>query len=127
MSSPRTISIRTRSATSRNSASRTSCSRWTNAWRARCGCGSPRSPRSNERIVLNVTHSLQHIDLYDSVIILYQGQLVYHGGPKFIAHYFGITNPTDLYPRLAKRKAAEWHNSWQKYRASYYEQSRLPA
>jgi ABC-type multidrug transport system ATPase subunit len=83
--------------------------------------------RSDERIVLNVTHSLQHIDLYDSVIVLYQGQLVYHGGPKFIAHYFGITNPTDLYPRLAKRKAAEWHNSWQKYRASYYEQSRLPA
>lgn len=83
--------------------------------------------RSDERIVLNVTHSLQHIELYDSVIVLYQGHLVYHGGPKFISHYFGITNPTDLYPRLAKRKASEWHNSWQKYRASYYEQSRLPA
>ncbi len=83
--------------------------------------------RSDQRIVLSVTHSLQHVTMYDSVIVLYQGHLVYHGGPQFLAHYFGITNPTDLYPRLAQRKAGEWHRSWEKYRASYYEQSRLPA
>ncbi len=83
--------------------------------------------RSDERIVLSVTHSLQHVALYDSVIVLYQGHLVYHGTPKLIAHYFGITNPADLYPRLAQRKAADWHRSWEKYRANYYEQSELPA
>ena len=83
--------------------------------------------RSDERIVLSVTHSLQHVALYDSVIVLYQGHLVYHGGPKFLAHYFGITNPADLYPRLAQRKAGDWHRSWEKYRDSYYQQSELPA
>ena len=83
--------------------------------------------RSDERIVLSVTHSLQHVALYDSVIVLYQGHLVYHGTPKLIAHYFGITNPADLYPRLAQRKAGDWHRSWEKYRATYYEQSALPA
>ena len=83
--------------------------------------------RSDDRIVLSVTHSLQHVALYDSVIVLYQGHLVYHGGPKFLAHYFGITNPADLYPRLAERKAANWHRSWEKYRESYYQQSGLPA
>ena len=83
--------------------------------------------RSDERIVLSVTHSLQHVALYDSVIVLYQGHLVYHGTPKLIAHYFGITNPADLYPRLAQRKATDWHRSWEKYRANYYEQSALPA
>ena len=83
--------------------------------------------RSDERIVLSVTHSLQHVALYDSVIVLYQGHLVYHGGPKLLAHYFGITNPADLYPRLAQRKAADWHRSWEKYRATYYERSSLPA
>ena len=83
--------------------------------------------RSDDRIVLSVTHSLQHVALYDSVIVLYQGHLVYHGGPKFLSHYFGITNPADLYPRLAERKAADWHGSWEKYRESYYQQSGLPA
>ena len=83
--------------------------------------------RSDQRIVLSVTHSLQHVALYDSVIVLYQGHLVYHGGPKLLAHYFGITNPADLYPRLAERTASDWHRSWEKYRPSYYEQSKLPA
>ena len=83
--------------------------------------------RADDRIVLSVTHSLQHVALYDSVIVLYQGHLVYHGGSQFLTHYFDITNPADLYPRLAARKALDWHRSWEKYRASYYEQSHLPA
>ena len=82
--------------------------------------------RTDKRIVLSVTHSLQHVALYDSVIVLYQGHLVYHATPKLLTHYFGITNPAELYPRLAERKAGEWHRSWGKYRASYYEQSGLP-
>jgi len=82
--------------------------------------------RSDERIVLSVTHSLQHVTLYDSVIVLYQGHLVYHGGPQFLTHYFDIKNPTDLYPRLAQRTADDWHRSWEKHRASYYAQSNLP-
>ena len=82
---------------------------------------------SDRRIVLSVTHSLQHVREYDSIIVLYQGRLVYHGAPDFITHYFGIERPEDLYPRLTERKAEEWHRSWQKYRATYYQQSNLPA
>ena len=82
--------------------------------------------RKDDRIVLSVTHSLQHVALYDSVIVLYQGHLIYHGGPQFLTHYFGIKNPADLYPRLAERKVPDWHRSWEKYRASYYQQSHLP-
>ena len=83
--------------------------------------------RADDRIVLSVTHSLQHVSLYDSVIILYQGVLAYHGSPEFLAHYFGIQRPEELYPRLAERKAADWQRSWHKYRATYYEHSKLPA
>ena len=68
--------------------------------------------RKDDRIVLSVTHSLQHVALYDSVIVLYQGHLIYHGGPQFLTHYFGIKNPADLYPRLAERKVPYWHRSW---------------
>jgi ABC-type multidrug transport system ATPase subunit len=83
--------------------------------------------RADDRIVLSVTHSLQHVRLYDSVIILYQGVLAYHGSPEFLTHYFGIARPEELFPRLAERKALDWQRSWQKYRATYYEHSRLPA
>lgn len=81
----------------------------------------------DERIVLSVTHSLQHVSLYDSVIVLYQGRLAYHGSPEFITHYFGIQRAEDLYPRLTERKADDWQRSWQKHRASYYERSGLPS
>ena len=83
--------------------------------------------RADDRIVLSVTHSLQHVSLYDSVIILYQGVLAYHGSPEFLTHYFGIQRPEELYPRLAGRKASDWQRSWHKYRATYYEHSKLPA
>jgi ABC-type multidrug transport system ATPase subunit len=82
--------------------------------------------RTDGRIVLSVTHSLQHVALYDSVIVLYQGQLAYHGSPELLVHYFGIKRPEDLYPRLAQRRAKDWHDSWLKYRDAYYEQSKLP-
>lgn len=81
----------------------------------------------DQRIVLSVTHSLHHVSLYDSVIILYQGRLAYHGAPEFITHYFGIQRAEDLYPRLTERKAEDWQRSWQKHRASYYDQSKLPS
>ena len=79
--------------------------------------------RTEDRIVLSVTHSLQHVRLYDSVVVLYQGHLAYHGSPEFLTHYFAIERPEDLYPRLSERKATDWHRSWQKHRAAYYEQS----
>ncbi len=82
--------------------------------------------RKDDRIVLSVTHSLQHVALYDSVIVLYQGHLAYHGAPALLVHYFGIKRPEELYPRLAQRRAKEWHDSWLKYRAAYYGQSKLP-
>jgi ABC-type multidrug transport system ATPase subunit len=75
----------------------------------------------DERIVVNVTHSLSHIELYDSVLVLYEGHLVYHGPPEAMPHYFSVERAEGVYPALARRPAAEWHESWQKYREAYYE------
>ena len=71
------------------------------------------------RIVLSVTHSLRHIDLYDSVMVLYQGHLAYHGPGQYIYHYFGVDNPDDLFPSLTQRTAEQWHASWRKHHASF--------
>ncbi len=76
--------------------------------------------RSGDRLVVNVTHSLRHLALHDSVLVLYQGHVAYHGAAATLFHYFGVEDPEELFPRLAARKAEEWHRSWQKHRAAYY-------
>lgn len=72
-----------------------------------------------KRTVLSVTHSLRHLALYDSVLVLYEGHLAYHGPGEFLYHYFNVENPEDLFPRLARRSTSEWHRSWVKHRAAY--------
>ena len=37
----------------------------------------------DDRIVLSVTHSLRHLALYDSIVVLFQGHLAYHGPAQF--------------------------------------------
>jgi ABC-type multidrug transport system ATPase subunit len=77
------------------------------------------------RLVINVTHSLRHLALHDSVLVLYQGQVAYHGSPSTLFHYFGVDDPEELFPRLAARRPEEWHRSWQKYRSVYYSEAGL--
>lgn len=73
------------------------------------------------RIVVNVTHSLSNLDLYDSVLVMFEGHVVYHGPPEAMSHYFSVDSPAAIYPCLAKRSAADWHESWKKYSVAYYE------
>jgi hypothetical protein len=75
--------------------------------------------RTHHRIVLSVTHSLRHLALYDSVLVLDRGHLAYHGPPETLLHYFNVEAPDELFARLAARKPDEWHGSWQKHRAAY--------
>ncbi len=77
--------------------------------------------RNEHRIVVNVTHSLANLDLYDSVLVLDTGRVVYHGPPRALEHYFSVEKAEDVYPQLAKRKPEEWGTSWDKHRDSYYE------
>lgn len=77
----------------------------------------------NGRIVLSVTHSLRHLDLYDSVLVLYEGVVAYHGPPQFLAHYFQAGDSQELYSRLKTRTAKEWIQSWKKHGAAFLENS----
>lgn len=73
-----------------------------------------------KRVVINVTHSLASLDAYDSVMVMYQGVLTYHGPPKSMTHYFGAEHPEEVYLKLTERKNGDWHESWEKYRDTYY-------
>ncbi len=75
---------------------------------------------SENRVVINVTHSLSNLELYDSILVLYDGRVVYHGPPDSLSHYFSVESAEEVYPRLTKRKPSNWHDSWRKHAASYY-------
>jgi ABC-type multidrug transport system ATPase subunit len=72
------------------------------------------------RTVLSVTHSLRHLDLHDSIAVLYEGRLVFHGAPDLLSHYFSISGPEKLFDCLQARPADGWRSSWRKHRANYY-------
>lgn len=75
--------------------------------------------RKDGRIVLSVTHSLAHLELYDSVLVLHEGRVAYHGPPGRLAHYFSVQNTEEIYPRLAEQTSDRWQESWVKHRESY--------
>lgn len=84
------------------------------------------SRENPRRVVINVTHSLASLEAFDSVLVMYQGRLVYHGPPKLLTHYFTVEHPEEVYLRLTQRDAQAWHESWQKKR-DYYEQMLIEA
>lgn len=77
--------------------------------------------RTDGRIILSVTHSLQHLELYDSVLVLQEGVVAYHGPSQFLTHYFRAGSAQDLYARLELRSAKEWAQSWKKHRHAFAE------
>ncbi|MEO6846405.1 MAG: ATP-binding cassette domain-containing protein [Chthoniobacterales bacterium] len=76
------------------------------------------------RLVLSVTHSLQNIEMYDSVVVLYQGVVAYHGPAEFLTHYFQVENPQKLYSQLGNQSAKSWEQSWQKHKDAFLESIR---
>lgn len=77
--------------------------------------------RTEERLILSVTHSLQHLDLYDSVMVLYRGIVAYHGPAEYLAHYFRVEDVAGLYSQLEQRTAKDWASSWKKHREAFLE------
>jgi ABC-type multidrug transport system ATPase subunit len=77
--------------------------------------------RKEGRIVLSVTHSLAHLELYDSILVLHEGRVAFHGPPDMLTHYFSVKDTEEVYPRLATQTSDRWQSSWMKHREAYYE------
>jgi len=75
--------------------------------------------RKDGRIVLAVTHSLAHLELYDSILVLHEGRVAFHGPPERLTHYFSVKDTEEVYPRLVTQTSERWHSSWKKHRESY--------
>ncbi len=77
--------------------------------------------RRDGRIVLSVTHSLAHLELYDSILVLHEGRVAYHGPPGHLTHYFSVADTEEVYPKLATQPSERWLSSWMKHRDAYEE------
>ncbi len=77
--------------------------------------------RKEGRIVLSVTHSLAHLELYDSILVLHEGKVAFHGPPDMLTHYFTVKDTEEIYPRLATQSSERWQSSWLKHRSAYEE------
>ncbi|MEM9080479.1 MAG: ATP-binding cassette domain-containing protein [Verrucomicrobiota bacterium] len=75
--------------------------------------------RKDGRIVISVTHSLAHLELYDSLLVLHEGRVAYHGPPSDVTHYFSVSDTEEIYPALAQRPSEKWASSWNKHRSEY--------
>ncbi len=73
---------------------------------------------SGNRIVLSVTHSLQNIELYDSITVMNRGVLAYQGTPAFLQGYFQTDRVQLLYPQLEKYAPEQWAALWEEHRES---------
>jgi len=82
--------------------------------------------KNPSRIVINVTHSLTNLSLYDSILVMHEGRVVYHGPPRAVSHYFSVEQAEDIYPKLARRSSERWRDSWKRHRNDYYKAYGFP-
>ena len=83
--------------------------------------GLSREDGGARRVVINVTHSLADMELYDRVVVLSGGCLAFDAHPQHLAHYFQADAPEAIYNRLAAREPEKWQASWLKHGPHYYE------
>lgn len=75
--------------------------------------------RKENRLVLSVTHSLASLEAYDSVLVLHEGSVVYHGPADKMCHYFSVDAVEDIYPKLQQSTGQRWAESWKKHGEAY--------
>lgn len=80
--------------------------------------------RREGRTVISVTHSLAHLELYDSILVLHEGSVAFHGSPSKLTHYFSVGDTEEIYPKIAKQSGERWRSSWEKHQPAYYENIR---
>ena len=68
--------------------------------------------REQGRLVLLVTHSLRHMEIYDSITVLTDGHLAFSADPRDLTDYFRVKSPELIFPTLATQSGQEWANRW---------------
>ena len=67
-----------------------------------------RIAKTRRCLVLSVTHSLRHLEQYDTVTVLYEGHLAFHGPPALLLRYFRVEGIEGILPMLPARSPQDW-------------------
>lgn len=68
-----------------------------------------------KKIVLHVTHELKHLDCYDSVLVLTEGAVAFHGAPAEMVSYFQTADSEEVFQRLSDVSSESWESSWKEF------------
>ncbi|MCS6873090.1 MAG: FHA domain-containing protein [Pyrinomonadaceae bacterium] len=63
------------------------------------------------RTVILTTHAMENIHLFDKLIVLVRGKLVFYGKPKEAISYFGVKSFKQLYDKLEEPAQKELNNT----------------
>ncbi len=80
-----------------------------------------------KRLVINATQNLSNLAAYNTVVLLNEGNVCFHGPARALPHYFSVKQMEEIYSRMAKRPANRWGESWDKHRDTYYNAFKLGA
>ncbi len=59
-----------------------------------------------------IIHNLAKLDMFDTVTVVYNAEVVFQGTPPELNDYFGIDSPLSLYDRLNECGIAHWRDKW---------------
>ena len=80
-----------------------------------------------KRLVINATQNLSNLAAYNTVVLLNEGNVCFHGPARALPHYFTVKQMEEIYSRMARRPASRWGESWEKHRDTYYNAFKLGA
>ena len=72
------------------------------------------------RVILHGCMHLEQLDEYDSVVLVHDGRVAFHGPARALTHYFTIKSLDELFEKLNSRPADRWQDSWNRHRDAYY-------
>jgi len=71
------------------------------------------------QLVLLVTHSINQLDIFDRILVLYKGRLAFDAHPSYLNHYFKVDDPNLIFNQLVRLDVDEWHQCWRKSSSDY--------
>lgn len=66
----------------------------------------------DDRVVLVTTHIMSSLEMFDRLLVLNAGRLVYFGTSEGLKPYFGVDDFTKIYEKLQDRSPEEWASKW---------------
>ncbi len=67
---------------------------------------------SEQKTFINIIHNLSRLDRFDTVCVLFGGELVFQGPPQQLLAYLNIGSFTEIYDRLEEEEPAQWAARW---------------